>query len=65
MTQKTVLEADLNYVFRVLGHAKDIDVDWYGVAGVKRGPDQDRGPANRRYVVISSAPRFLFDDVVA
>lgn len=52
MAQKGNAEADLNYVLRVLVHTQAIEVDWYGVAGVTKGPDQDRGPANRRLVYI-------------
>lgn len=53
MAQKGNCEADLNYVLKVLVHTQAIEVDWYGVAGVTKGPDQDRGPANRRSVCIS------------
>lgn len=54
MAQKGNHEADLHYVLRVLMFTQAIEVDWYGVAGVTKGPDQDRGPANRRFVSISS-----------
>lgn len=50
MTQGKNSEPDLHYILRVLVHSPALEVDWYGVAGVTKGPDQDRGPANRRLV---------------
>ncbi|KAK5094311.1 hypothetical protein LTR70_004203 [Exophiala xenobiotica] len=47
------LEADFDYLLRVLAKAQAIDVDWYAVSGTIR--DQGRGAANKSQPTLALA----------